>query len=123
MIGTELDLLVGLMLTGETDRRIVRLMATMSAAPLVGKSSETVRALGPALTEPAGGPSEAKAPHSMGRAGHAGSSTEDAPPLPPKVAVEGEVAASPGEAAGDAMAPGGGPGWDSRVNRYTADNL
>ena len=108
---------------GETERLTVRVIVKTSVAPLMGRSSGTVSALGPALTGPAGGPPEAEAPHSMGRAGHAGSSTEDAPPLPPKVAVEGEVAASPGEAAGDAIAPGGGPGWDSRVNRYTADNL
>ena len=92
---------------GDTERLIVRVMVMTSVAPLMGRSSGIVSALGPALTGPAGGPSEVKAPHSRGRAGHAGSSTEDAPPLPPKVAVEGEVAASPGEAAGDAIAPGG----------------
>ena len=125
--GTELDLLGGLV-AGDIDRLIVRLTTNTSVAPDSGISSGWLSALGPwPSSEPAGRPSEdTEAPGKAGKAGHAGSSTEDAPPLPPNVAVEGEVAQASGVTSGDAIAPG--PAEEKgeekgQANRYMADNL
>ena len=119
---------MGLLGAGDIERLTVRLTTKTSVAPDKGSSSGCSSALGPwPSSEPAGRPSEdTEAPGKAGKEGHAGSSTEDAPPLPPKVAVEGEVTPASGVASGDAIAPGPAEGKGEekgQANRYTADNL